>query len=61
MATHVFTASIEILGRIKGSKGTPTRNVKVFTTDNTGNIGGEVKDFNTPGAVTTHPGGVQNI
>lgn len=60
-STKVFTASMEILGKIGGSKGTPTRSTKVFLTDNTKHLVGEIHDYNTPGAVTTSPGGVQNI
>lgn len=60
MAARELVVSFEINGVSKGSRGTPARGVKVVTTTS-GSVYGEIKDYNSPGSVTSSPGGVQNM
>lgn len=60
MAAKELVVSFEINGVSKGSRGTPARGTKVYTATS-GALVGELRDYNSPGSVTSSPGGVQNM
>jgi hypothetical protein len=60
-STFSLKGSFEVVGPLKGTKGTPTRGIKAISTDVHGAIVGEIKDYSSPGSVTSAPNGVQNI
>lgn len=60
MAARELVVSFEINGVSKGSRGTPARGTNVYTTTS-GSVYGEIKDYVSPGSVTSSPGGVQNM